>query len=140
MLPRSIAGVVYPKLAGAVLGTVVALPFVCFGGLLVADDLLEGLDEAFFDEGFGWFLLAMALLFIHLSALLAIPLRWGAVVLAGVAVYVGNMLAMMFVALITLGRFSDEESVIMVFALLMLIACGAIHPLLLHWYARKAAE
>jgi len=140
MLPTNTAGVLYPKFAGALICTIPTVLFVLVSLVVAGERIRDDCWDAFFrDEPVGWMFLGFALLFIHLSALFAVPLRFGAVVLAGAAVIGLGILNGMVIDLIDGGGI-DEDVVIGFLALEFMAISAVCHPLMLVWYERKIAN
>ncbi len=130
MLPRSIPDLAYSKGLGCGL---VLLPGV-FANLFVLLFLPGGpklMGEVFDEPGFWWWLMNLFLL-IHLTAVLSLQLRWGAMALS-----FGLTAGSMFVTALAIstmafgGGMRHEEELLGVMAVLIGIACLGCHAIVL---------
>lgn len=129
MLPRAVPDITYEKMLGCLMGLIPGAIanglglFVFPGGHSVTNDLFN-------EPGFWWWIMNL-LLFIHLSMLLSIFLRWGSMALA-----FGITAASMFITVILLasGSFRSNvqvEALLSFFAVLLGFACCGCHVLLM---------
>ena len=130
MLPRSIPDLAYSKVLGCglallpgVLANLFALLFLPGGPKLIGE---------FFDEpGFWWWLMNLLLL-IHLTVVLSLHLRWGAMAMA-----FGLIAGSMFVTAIAIsamalgGGIRHEQEMLGVFAVVLGIVCVGCHAIVL---------
>src|SRR5690606_21972850 len=90
MLPLTVPRIVYPKIAGCLLGLGPAAAYFLMGSLLHPHGLAEAITNLITKPN-GWFLLIQYVLFLHLATLLSLIVKWGAVPLALAIVLVPNM-------------------------------------------------
>lgn len=93
ILPCSRPYIWYSKLGGQLLGLVPALVWLAVGALLSPESFLGGV-EFFFGEPFGLLLVLQYVLFLHLTTMLSLVMRWGAMGVAFFAVYIANMMCL----------------------------------------------
>ena len=119
ILPCSGPYIWYSKLGGHLLGLVPALAWLGVGALLAPESFLGG-ASFFFAEAFGLLLVLQYLLFLHLTAMLSLLIRWGAMGVAFFAVYVANFmcLGMFFFA------FTGDAGLVVVAALGIALVAG----------------
>lgn len=89
MVPVSVARIGYSKLLGCLLSLLPAAIIGSIGGLIILDDVIDFCREAFDETGF-WYFVLSCLLFLHLTALLSLFVKWGAAPLAFVTVVICN--------------------------------------------------
>lgn len=91
VLPGSTAGMTYSKLLGCLLGLVPAISYVAIGARLNPRDVGDW-SVTIWDEPQFLFLISLLVLFIHVTAYLSLFVKWGALPLSFVLVYVGGYL------------------------------------------------
>lgn len=133
LLPSSTAHVAYSKVAGSLLALAPAAAWMLLGAILNPSDLGEALEEMFLKESAGWYLLSQYLLFLHLTVLLSLFIKWGSLPLAFVGLYVGNMLV---IGMISLGTRGPGEGV---FGFLAFMGFCALVPMQIAIGARLRA-
>lgn len=138
MLPRSSTGIVYSKLAGAMLAWLPA-PLIAIVVTLLSEDMRHGLESALRPQnGSGMILLAMILYFAlipHFAGVFSLYVRWGAVALAICATIAIYFLFIMGISIVLMllspwgAGFSgaDETLIFGCFAVLFSGICGCCH-------------
>lgn len=141
MLPRSVPMIVYPKLAGALLGLIPGI--FCGIVAIVCSGLLPyWLKPDNWEGGFVMFFFIPHLLLLpHLTAVIALVVRWGATPLAIGAIYAIQMVeTMLLVALfVVLGNLGFEFGILFLMALMNIGLCIGCHFEMLRRF-RKLAE
>ncbi len=123
MLPQSMAKIAYSKVIGCLLGLIPSFFYMMIGFVLCIDEMFYDIGMVLGETGF-WMMFFEVLFFWHLTALLSTYIKWGALPLAFVLMWVGNMFFMLMVGLISMGggaRMMDLLSVIFTLALLVCI-------------------
>jgi hypothetical protein len=99
-----------------------ALAWLAVGALLAPEGFLGGL-EFFLSDPFGLLLVLQYVLFLHLTTMLSLVMRWGAVGVAFFAVYVANFMCLgMFFSIAT-----DEDLGLALVALFGIGLVAALH-------------
>ena len=140
MLPRSVASTVYSKLGGALIGLapgVMCLVIAVIGSGI----LLEMVNSNGTGRSAIFYLWPTILLLPHLTAVISLTVRWGAVPLAIGALYALMMVEQVLLAMFfTWGLgFASAEPLLMVMGLVNLLLCVACHLETLRRF-RKLAE
>ena len=132
MLPRSIPDLAYSKVLGCGLGL---LPGVLanLGGVLFLPGGPKLLGEALREPGFWWWLMNLVLL-IHLTVVLSLHLRWGALAMAfglttGLMFLSGILISMMAIGMGMRGRQPDDMFGML--AVMIGFVCVACHAVVL---------
>ena len=108
MLPTSIPALVYSKWLGCLLATVPALTYFFAGVFLSPEDFFFVLEE-FADEPGFYYLLMQFVVGFHLCTLLSMYIKYGSVAVTVALLFVGNILTVMTVQMLTWGT-SDGEA------------------------------
>lgn len=131
MLPRSLWYVTWSKVAGMALSIIPALIWVGFGCVVHLDNFVRalgnGADEAFLMLSFAgcWYLM-----FLHATAYLSLWVKWGALPLSFVLLFiVGPMTGGCCIGLVGGG---SEEGVIVVLGFLFLLISAGLHAAIAH--------
>lgn len=136
MLPHSPARIIYSKLAGALLGWLPGLALLVVVTLLF-ERTSRNLGDLLDEEVFFW-LVANALCGVHLSALLATFVRWGAV-----AFGLGTQFLSMFLGVIimeTMIRGSEEEFILFVWTPCLVFLMIGLNVLLVARFQKLAEQ
>lgn len=142
LLPKSTAAIAYSKVAGCLLGLVPAAVWLLLGCVIGLDYVSEGLEEILTDaDAFAGitFFVVQYFLMVHLSALLSLFVRAGALPLAFFIVYILNGCCF---GLFALGPWTSYEPTGM-FLVLSLIGLGLIallHVVIAHRLRTLAAQ
>ena len=81
MLPKSMAELVYAKVAGCLFTLGPALFYMGIGAMMHLEGTVDFIEDVFFEWGF-WLTVFVFGFFIHLTALLSLFVKWGALPLA----------------------------------------------------------
>lgn len=127
MLPQSMSKTAYSKVIGCLLSLVPVCFYLSIGFVLCIDEMLYDLGMVLSEPGF-WMMFIEVLFFWHLTALLSTYIKWGALPLAFVLMWVGNMFFFFSASLITLGGGARAiESLYIVFTLAMFVGIVVSH-------------
>ena len=130
MLPMSTRRIAYQKILGCLIATWPAVLFFAFGAGLVADDIMKGIGEMFWNThsrnaNIEWmaltgiaFAFLQTALFYHLVAYLSLRLKWGALPLSLAIFYAGSMM----MGGMALFMFREAAFVVLDFVVVILIA------------------
>lgn len=127
MLPRSLPEILYPKIAGALIGLAPGLFFgIC---ALIMSDLFVELERAVSWQGLGilLFLIIYMMLVPHLTAVLAMIVRWGATPLAIAAAYALMMAESVFMMPLIVLQVLNPEFYMWIIAIVNIVLCVACH-------------
>jgi hypothetical protein len=124
MLPRSIAAIAYPKIAGCLLALTPAVGYFCLGYFLNPRGLTDFLNDALDEPGF-WCMLISCFLFLHLVAFLSLVIKWGALPLAFGLVYLFPSFCITAIA--SAGGAGEPDGLFAVLSLLGLVAISILH-------------
>ncbi|QDT42951.1 ABC-2 family transporter protein [Gimesia alba] len=102
MLPQSMSSIAYSKVSGCLLGLVPAALYLFIGTLLSLNEMAYDIGLILSEPSF-WTICVEVLFFWHLTALLSTYIKWGALPLAFVLMWVGNMFFYFCIALLSLG-------------------------------------
>lgn len=106
MLPQSMAKIAYSKVIGCLLGVGPAFLYLVLGTGLCSDEIIYDIGLILSETVF-WTLCVEVLFFWHLTALLSTYIKWGALPLAFILMWVGNMFFFFAMSLISLGGGTD---------------------------------
>lgn len=126
MLPYSLRRIAYHKVLGCALGLLPALVFMALGAFIVLPDVMEWVSRPYFRFRFEvvtgvLFGALMVVFFYHVVASLSLRLKWGALPLSFVLVYLGSFFA------VGMGVFIFREGVFVLYDPLLLVLTGALH-------------
>ena len=128
LLPMSVGEIAYSKILGTAI-SLIPVGLVLFVGFVCAPRTVAEALGDFFVEPAAWYFVSQVVLFIHLATILSLYVKWGAVPLAFAGVYGGNMLMMIFAAM--LFRFSPpDEGFLGVLAVFAIALCVGSHVLI----------
>ena len=128
LLPKSIGEIAYSKLFGTLIGLLPALLVIFVGAVCAPDGFFDAVQDMLEKPG-GWYGISQLILLIHLSTLLSLYVKWGAMPLAFASVYGGNILMMFFFSMMfRFGPPGDEMWVL--FSLVTIVACIVMHPII----------
>ena len=125
MLPQSMSKIAYSKVFGCLLGLVPACFYMMIGFVLCIDEMFYDIGMILVEPGF-WMACFEILFFWHLTALLSTYIKWGALPLAFVLMWVGNMFFILSVNLIALGGGSSVLELLNIIFTLAMFVCIAI--------------
>jgi len=130
MLPQSMAYTAYSKVGGCLLGLIPAFFYLAIGSVLSIEEIFNNLGTIFSEPSF-WMTCVEVLFFWHLTAILSTHIKWGALPLAFILMWVGNMVFFFSVSLLSLFVKSvAAEGLIVVFTLAMLSGIVISHFLI----------
>ncbi|WP_417383502.1 ABC transporter permease [Gimesia sp.] len=133
MLPQSMAQIAYAKVFGSMLAIVPAFSYLLIGGLLGINEMRQDLGLVLAEPSF-WLTCIEVLFFWHLTALLSTYIKWGALPLAFVLMWVGNMFFFFFMSMIAMsgGGGGPEvfEAIIILFTLFLSAGIVGSHILI----------
>ncbi|WP_417377600.1 ABC transporter permease subunit [Gimesia sp.] len=109
MLPQSMAQIAYAKLFGSMLAIVPAFAYLLIGGLLGIEEMTQDLGMVLAEPSF-WLTCIEVLFFWHLTALLSTFIKWGALPLAFVLMWVGNMVFFFSMSMVAMGGGGGPEA------------------------------
>jgi len=121
-LPMSLGQITRQKIMGCLLAMVPSAAVFCVGVLLAPEEFFEGLEEMLTEIG-GWYGMAQYTLFIYTTVFLSLYVKRGALALALVMIYVGNMMLIMPLAMFGMMG-GDPDGVF--FCMTFVIVCGCI--------------
>ncbi|QDT97442.1 ABC transporter permease family protein [Gimesia aquarii] len=124
MLPQSMARIAYSKLSGCLLSLIPACCYLMFGSLFIIDEIFSALDEILPEPTF-WMMCVEVFFFWHLTAFLSTYIKWGALPLAFVLMWVGNTTFFIMVSIISIGGGVGQDvfEALSLFFSLGLLAC-----------------
>lgn len=102
MLPRSMGWIAYSKLLGCLLSLIPACAYLLLGSLFIIDEVFSALGEILPEPTF-WMMFVQVLFFWHLTALLSTYIKWGALPLAFVLMWVGNTSYFIIISVLSIG-------------------------------------
>ncbi|WP_417389416.1 ABC transporter permease [Gimesia sp.] len=121
MLPQSMAQIAYAKVFGSMLAVIPAFFYLIIGGLIGIEEMTQDLGMVLAEPGF-WLTCIEVLFFWHLTALLSTFIKWGALPLAFVLMWVGNMVFFFSMSMVAMGGGGGPdvfEAVIILFTLFL---------------------
>ena len=122
MLPQSMAQIAYAKLFGSMLAVIPAFFYLIIGGLIGIEEMTQDLGMVLAEPSF-WLTCIEVIFFWHLTALLSTFIKWGALPLAFVLMWVGNMIFFMGMSMIAFGSGGSGpevfEAIIILFTLFL---------------------
>jgi hypothetical protein len=141
MVPVSIPRIAYSKVLGCLLSLLPGIVMGSIGALVILDDVVEVWFDIC-DETAFWYFVLTCILFLHLTLLLSLFVRWGAAPLAFVTIVLSNWLggaALMTLAFVG-GPFRIDEDVLFgLFDVGLLALIITIH-FLIGWRLRIVGE
>lgn len=129
MLPRAIPDLVYSKMFGCCLALVPGV-IANLAGLLLLPGGSRLIDDLFDETGFWWWIMNLWLL-IHLTLVLSLHLRWGAMALAFGLTAASMFLTGMFLSLVAMGGARFPEELLGGLAILIGFICVGCHAIVL---------
>lgn len=140
MLPRSVASTVYSKLAGALIGLAPGLMCMVFA-VIASNILMSMLNSNGTGRSAIFYLWPTILLLPHLTAVISLTVRWGAVPLAIGALYALMMVEQVLLAMFFMWGLSSNtpEPLFAALGVVNLLLCIACHLETLRRF-RKLAE
>ncbi|QDT88894.1 ABC transporter permease [Gimesia algae] len=108
MLPQSMAQLAYAKVFGSLLAVIPAFFYLVIGGLIGIEEMIQDLGLVLSQPGF-WLTCIEVLFFWHLTALLSTFIKWGALPLAFVLMWVGNMVFLFSMSMAVMGGGGGPE-------------------------------
>ncbi|WP_339728163.1 ABC transporter permease [uncultured Gimesia sp.] len=122
MLPQSMASIAYSKVFGCLLGLVPALVYLFIGSVLGLQEMAYDIGLIFAEPTF-WMMCVEVIFFWHLTALLSTHIRWGALPLAFILMWIGNMFFFFSISLLSLSAgFTGRSGIMEAFSLLFTLA------------------
>lgn len=139
ILPLSLPRLAYSKLGGCMISLAPVVTFFLIGAI-ASPDSFEDIIEEFATEIYPWFMVADALAFVHLTLLLSLYLKWGALAAAIAVMFAVHTAVGMTISLIAMtamrGTGFDDDVLFGGFTIAAIVACAFMHP----WIARRLAE
>ena len=135
LLPESISTIAFNKLKGLLPTFLPALAIMAFGVMLNPRDFLQMIDEVFGDPG-GYYALSQYALLVHLSVLMSVTVKWGALPLS-IAIVV--MLNMLFGFCMATSR-SGSDAMFIVPTFMAFVACCVMIGLILDRLSRAGSK
>lgn len=119
LLPLPLAMIAYTKVFGCLISLVPAITYFAVGVFISPENFFDTFVDLIQEPG-GWFSVVLYLVFIHLTTLLSLFVKWGAMVLSFMITYVGTWFLLVFVSLLSRGGVDDGIFVVFAFMGLML--------------------
>ena len=135
MLPESLTGIVYSKLAGSLLAGLPGL--CCLASISLFTQAGMHNTGEFLDKAAGWFFLSHFALVPNLSMVLAMYMRWGGVPLA-IGVAIGSLFG--WVSCFEAFRVGQNDGIVAFAAVILLIACIICHTWIVYRLPLVAAR
>lgn len=130
MLPHSMAYIAYTKILGCLLGTLPAFFYMMLGVFLSLNEMRYDSGLVLAEPGF-WMTCVEILFFWHLTAYLSTYIKWGALPLAFVLMWVGNMFFFFSISLLALGStMPDMDGIVVGFTFMMVLGIIVSHFLI----------
>lgn len=130
MLPISMSYIAYSKLGGALLSLIPACAYLLLGCMFAFEEMIEDLGYILPEPVF-WMMVVEVLFFWHLTAFLSTYIKWGALPLAFVLMWVGNTIFFIFLSLLSLGGGSEVyEGLSLLFTMAMCVGIVISHFLI----------
>ena len=130
MLPQSMAKIAYSKVAGCLLAVIPACFYLFLGSVLSIFEMIDDLGMILSEPAF-WMMCVEVLFFWHLTALLSTFIKWGALPLAFILMWVGNMFFFFMMSLLSIaGGARVAEPLSIVFTLAMFVCIVISHFLI----------
>ncbi len=130
MLPQSMAKTAYSKVAGCLIGIIPACIYLFLGAVLSIYEMIDDVGMILSEPTF-WMLCIEVLFFWHLTALLSTYIKWGALPLAFILMWVGNMFFFFAMSLLSVvGGAKIAEPLSIVFTLAMFVCIVISHFLI----------
>lgn len=130
MLPISMSQIAYSKVGGALLSIIPAGAYLLLGFLFSIEEMADDLGYILPEPGF-WMMVVEVLFFWHLTAFLSTYIKWGALPLAFILMWVGNMVFFVFVGMIAMGGGRGvDEALFVFFTLAMCVGIVISHFLI----------
>lgn len=115
ILPVSTLNVGYSKAAGALLGVVPAAFWFLIGIVLAPESFVEGVTALFLDFPFGWHYLLQLIVLLHLTVLMSLIVKWGALPLSlGILYFSQSCLWPLMILPAMFGMWLNSPMVIMI--------------------------
>ncbi|QDV51092.1 ABC transporter permease [Gimesia fumaroli] len=121
MLPQSMASIAYSKVYGCLLSLVPALIYLFIGSALGLREMVYDINLILSEPSF-WMMCVEVLFFWHLTALLSTYIKWGALPLAFVLMWVGNMMFFFSISVLSLGVGGRTAGIMEGFSILFTLA------------------
>lgn len=130
MLPHSMAYIAYSKLLGCLLSVLPAFFYLVLGVLFSINEMSYDAGMIFAEPGF-WMMCVEIMFFWHLTALLSTYIKWGALPLAFILMWVGNMFYLFAINLMMLGvSMNATEAISVAFTFILLVCIIIFHYLI----------
>ena len=130
MLPHSMAYIAYSKLLGSLLSILPACFYMGLGVMFSINEMRYDTGMILVEPGF-WMMCVEILFFWHLTAFLSTYIKWGALPLAFIIMWVGNMFYFVAINLVMLGvRMNAMEGINVAFTFILLVLIIIFHYLI----------
>jgi hypothetical protein len=115
------ASIAYSKVYGCLLSLVPALIYLFIGSALGLREMVYDINLILSEPSF-WMMCVEVLFFWHLTALLSTYIKWGALPLAFVLMWVGNMMFFFSISVLSLGVGGRTAGIMEGFSILFTLA------------------